>query len=145
MADAMAYVIFKEGLQDQDFMDKYCIGFDEDHMPEGIPYGESYRSYLFGVKDGVEKTPQWAEQICGVPAETIRELAIEYATVKPAALLPGYSVQRTLTGEQACRGFIALALSLIHILFLFRVKSPSRSTPVKKATRTIFILSSGSR
>lgn len=109
MADAMAYVIFKEGLQDQDFMDKYCIGFDEDHMPEGIPYGESYRSYLFGVKDGVEKTPQWAEQICGVPAETIRDLAIEYATVKPAALLPGYSVQRTLTGEQACRGFIALA------------------------------------
>ena len=45
LADAMAYVIFEEGLQDQKFMDTYCIGFDENHMPEGIPKEESYRSY----------------------------------------------------------------------------------------------------
>ena len=55
MADAMAYVIFKEGLQDQAFMDKYCIGFDEDHMPEDIPYGESYRSYLLASKTALKR------------------------------------------------------------------------------------------
>ncbi len=109
MMDAMAYVIFDEGLQDQDFIDKFCIGFDEDHMPDGIPAGESYHSYLFGIKDGIKKTPQWAEKITGVPADTIRDLAIEYATTKPAALLPGYAPQRTMVGEQACRGFVALA------------------------------------
>lgn len=109
LIDAMAYVIWSENLQDQDFMDKFCVGFDEEHMPEGIPDGESYKSYIFGLKDGIEKTPQWAEPITGVPAETIRQLAIEYATTKPAALLPGYAPQRTLVGEQACRGFIALA------------------------------------
>lgn len=36
-------------------MDTYCLGVDEEHMPEGVPYGESYRSYLFGIKDGIAK------------------------------------------------------------------------------------------
>ena len=59
--------------------------------------------------DGIEKTPQWAEKITGIPASVIRELAIEYACTKPAALLPGFAPQRTLVGEQVCRGFVALA------------------------------------
>ena len=105
----MAHTIWKEGLQDQQFMDKFCIGFDEDHMPDGVPTGESYHSHVFGLRDGVEKTPQWAEKITGIPASVIRELAIEYACTKPAALLPGFAPQRTLVGEQVCRGFVALA------------------------------------
>ena len=109
LIDALAYVIWDEGLQDQEFMDKFCIGFDEDHMPEGVPAGESYHSYLFGKKDGIHKTPEWAEPITGIPAKTICKLAREYATTKPAALLPGYAPQRTLVGEQVCRGFVALA------------------------------------
>ena len=68
LADAMAYVIWSRGLQDQAFMDTYCLGFDEDHMPPGVPPGESYHSYLFGRKDHVEKTPEWAAAITGVPA-----------------------------------------------------------------------------
>ena len=109
LIDAMAHTIWKEGLQDQQFMDKFCIGFDEDHMPDGVPTGESYHSHVFGLRDGVEKTPQWAEKITGIPASVIRELAIEYACTKPAALLPGFAPQRTLVGEQVCRGFVALA------------------------------------
>ena len=109
LIDAMAHTIWTEGLQDQDFMDRFCIGFDEDHMPCGIPAEESYKSRVFGLKDGIEKTPLWAEKITGIPASVIRELAIEYATVKPAALLPGYSTQRTMVGEQVCRGFVALS------------------------------------
>ena len=109
MADAMCYVIWKNGLQDQAFMDKFCIGFDEAHMPEGVPAGESYHSYLFGKKDGVEKTPEWAEAICGVPAKIIEDLAIRFAKAKPACLLAGLAPQRTGNGEQTARCFMALA------------------------------------
>ena len=108
LANAMAYVIYKNNLQDQTYMDRFCVGFDEDHMPEGIPAGESYHSYLFGRKDGVEKTPAWAEKICGVPADVIEALAIEYASTKPACILPGLGVQRTSGGENAIRATIAL-------------------------------------
>lgn len=103
LADALAYVIWTEGWQDQQFMDRYCIGFDEAHMPEGIPAGESYQSYLLGIADGIPKTPQWAEKICGVPARTIWELARDYALTKPACLLVGLGLQRTRNGEQTIR------------------------------------------
>ncbi len=36
LLDAMAYVIVSEGLQDQGFLDRYCLGFDKEHMPEGV-------------------------------------------------------------------------------------------------------------
>jgi len=39
-----------------------------------------------GTVDGVDKTPQWAETICGVPAETITEFARLYARCKPVNL-----------------------------------------------------------
>lgn len=109
LADAMAYVIWSRGLQDQAFMDTYCLGFDEEHMPPGVLPGESYHSYLFGRKDHVEKTPEWAAAITGVPADVIEALAVEYATTKPACLLPGLGPQRTLNGEQNCRSFAMLA------------------------------------
>ncbi|MBO6157987.1 MAG: molybdopterin-dependent oxidoreductase [Firmicutes bacterium] len=109
LADAMAYVIFEEGLQDQHFIDTYCIGFDEDHMPEGVPAGESYHSYLFGVKDGVRKTPEWAEAITGIEAHRIRALAREYATTKPACIEAGFGAQRHGNGEQSARALMMLA------------------------------------
>lgn len=104
MMDAMTYVIITENLHDKDFLDKYCVGFDEEHMPEGVPAGESLESYILGKKDGIKKTPEWAEKICRVPANTIRKLAREYATNKPAALLQGWGPQRQAFGEQFARG-----------------------------------------
>ena len=41
---AMAYVILKENLQDQNFLDTYTIGF------------ERFRDYVMGISDGVPKT-----------------------------------------------------------------------------------------
>jgi anaerobic dimethyl sulfoxide reductase subunit A len=108
MIDAMAYVIFKEGLEDREFINKFCVGFDSDHMPEGVPKEENYKDYLFGKKDGIEKTTSWAEEICGVPAKTIESLAKRYATAKPACILPGLGPQRTGNGEQSYRGFTML-------------------------------------
>ncbi len=103
LTDAMAYVILSEGLEDRDFMDTFCLGFDEDHMPEGIPCGESYESYLFGKKDGIVKNPEWAETITGIPKDTIISLSRAYATSKPAALVQGLGPQRTCNGEQTAR------------------------------------------
>ncbi|MDO4458786.1 MAG: molybdopterin-dependent oxidoreductase [Clostridia bacterium] len=108
LADAMCYVIYENGLHNQEFMDKYCLGFDENHMPEDVPANESYHSYLFGLKDGIKKTPEWAEKITGISAERIRALAIEYATTKPACIDCGYGAQRHGNGEQAPRGIMAL-------------------------------------
>lgn len=108
LCDAMAYVIYKNGLQDQAFIDKFCIGFDEDHMPDGVPKELNYRNYLFGGLDGISKTPSWAENVTGVPAETIERLAIEYATTKPACIMPGFGNQRIRNGEQTVRGMAAL-------------------------------------
>lgn len=109
MMDAMTYVIITENLYDKEFVEKFCIGFDEDQMPEGVPEGESLKSYILGVKDGIEKTPEWAEKICRVPAETIRRLAREYATNKPSALMQGWGPQRQAYGEQFVRGGTVLA------------------------------------
>ena len=111
LADAMAYVIWSENLQDQHFMDIYCLGFDEEHMPEGISEGSglSYHSYLFGRQDGIPKTPEWAESITGIPAEAIRNLAREYALAKPACIIPGLGPQRHGNGEQTTKGLCMLA------------------------------------
>ena len=106
---AMAYVIVSEGLHDQAYCDRHVLGFDDAHLPEGAPAGASYKAYLLGESDGVPKTPQWAAARCGIAAETIRRLAIEFATAKPAALQCGYAPGRTAFGEQFHRAAYALA------------------------------------
>ncbi len=97
MLDAMAYVIVTEGLYDLPFLHRYVYGWRE------------WFSYLTGEADGVPKTPAWAEAVTGVPADTIRALAVDYAAARPAALLPGYGGQRHENGEQFTRGVCALA------------------------------------
>jgi len=96
MLIAMAYVIVKENLQDQAFLDKYTIGFDK------------YKDYLLGKEDGIAKTPEWAEAITSVPAGVIASLAREYATSKPAALIAGWGAARTGMGEQYARAACVL-------------------------------------
>ena len=105
----MAYVIASEGLHDQAYCDAHVLGFDEAHLPPGAPAGASYRSYLLGAdRTALPKTPEWAAEITGIPAETIRRLAIEFATTKPAALQCGYAPGRTAFGEQFHRAAYAL-------------------------------------
>lgn len=106
---AMAYVIVSEGLHDQAYCDRHVLGFDDAHLPEGAPAGASYKAYLLGESDGVPKSPEWAEARCGMPAGTIRRLAVEFATTKPAALHCGYAPGRTAYGEQFHRAAYALA------------------------------------
>ena len=102
---AMAYVIVTENLHDQAYCDRHVLGLDEGPVPPGA----SYKSYVLGAADGQPKTPQWASAITGIPAETIRRLAIEFASAKPAAIQAGYAAGRTVYGEQFHRAAYALA------------------------------------
>lgn len=110
LLDAMAYVMITENIHDKNFIDTYCLGFDEEHMPPGIPAGQSYKSYILGEsEDNTPKTPTWAERITGIPVETIIQLAREYATNRPGALIQGCGPQRHAYGEQVVRSGTVLA------------------------------------
>src|SRR5215813_458319 len=109
MLVAMAYVIVTENLHDASFCERLVLGLDEAHLPPGTPPDSSWRSYLLGFTDGIRKTPEWAQPITGVPADTIRRLALEFATLKPAAMHCGYAPGRTLYGEQFHRAAYSLA------------------------------------
>ena len=109
MMSAMAYVMLSEGLYDAEFVRSHCVGWDTAQMPPGAESAESYTDYLLGVRDGVKKTPDWAEAICAVPAATIARIAREYATIKPGVLYQGYGMQRRAYGEQVVRAGCVLA------------------------------------
>jgi anaerobic dimethyl sulfoxide reductase subunit A len=106
----MAHVMISENLHDQAFLDKYCIGFDEAHMPEGAPANASYKSYILGRgPDATEKTPDWAARITGVPAANIIRLAREIAQAKPCMITQGWGPQRHNIGDVTCRAIFLLA------------------------------------
>lgn len=106
----MAHVMIAESLHDQDFLDTYCSGFDEEHMPEGAPPNASYKSYILGLgEDGIEKTPEWAAAITGLPADQIRSLARQIATAKPCNINAGWGHQRHSNGESQARAPMLLA------------------------------------
>lgn len=107
MMSAMAYVMLTEHLYDAEFVRTHCLGFDESQMP--VQDAESYSDYILGRRDGTPKTPQWAESITAVPAETIARIAREYATIRPSVLYQGYGMQRRAYGEQVVRAGCVLA------------------------------------
>jgi len=98
MIMAIAHVLFQEDLWNRDFVTRYV-------EPEGF---EKWRNYVLGKEDGVEKTPEWAEHKCAVPAETIRELARQIKKLEPAWLWAHWSLSRKSHGEQLVSSFAAL-------------------------------------
>ncbi len=93
---AILYVLIDENLIDRPFVSKYSYGFEE------------LEKYILGDSDGIPKTPQWAESICGTPRDQIISLARKYGKTQPTALIPGLSIQRTIGGEETIRMAIAL-------------------------------------
>jgi anaerobic dimethyl sulfoxide reductase subunit A len=98
MMIAMANVWFKEGLCDDAFINKWVdLG--------GL---RKWKDYVLGISDGIDKTPQWAETICGVPDDAIASFARLYAKSKPVNLNVGLSLGRQFYGENGARASMYL-------------------------------------
>ncbi|MDQ2683466.1 MAG: molybdopterin-dependent oxidoreductase, partial [Chloroflexota bacterium] len=91
MALAMMNVIFSEGLNDETWLEANTVGWRE-------------------LRERAAEYPlERAEAITGVPAETIRDLAIEYASTKPALLKIAPAINRHEHGGQTVRSLLCLA------------------------------------
>lgn len=112
LASAIAHEWIANDQVDKEFLDAYCVGFDEDTMPESAKgQNKSYKDYIMGTGyDMVEKTPEWAAPICGISADRIRELASEIGEAKPLYVVQGWGPQRRSNGELNCWSIMMLPL-----------------------------------
>lgn len=101
----LAYHMIENGLQNQDFLDRYCLGFDAEHMPEGVDTKENFKDYVMGNVDGIPKTPEWASERCGTDPNIIRQLAEEMATVKPMSMKSSFAPARTYEGGRFAQAY----------------------------------------
>ncbi|MEO5338645.1 MAG: molybdopterin-dependent oxidoreductase [Magnetospirillum sp. WYHS-4] len=108
MMAGMAHYIFTNNLQDQAFINRFVQGMDDGTMPGWAKGQESFKDYILGARDKQPKTPEWAAEVCGVPADTIKKLAHMYASTKPAALKASWGPGRNAHGEQYNRMAAAL-------------------------------------
>ena len=110
LAAGIAHELISKNLVDLDFLHTYCVGFDEESMPEDARGKNlSYRDYIMGTGyDKVEKTPAWAASITKVPAERIAKLAHEIAESDPCYICQGLGPQRHTNGDNAARSIMVL-------------------------------------
>jgi biotin/methionine sulfoxide reductase len=99
---ALVHTLISEGLHDQEFLEKYCTGF------------ERVLPYVLGESDGQPKDADWAAAITSVPAETIRVLARRMAATR-TMVTASWSLQRADHGEQPYWALILLAAALGQI------------------------------
>jgi anaerobic selenocysteine-containing dehydrogenase len=85
LALGLMHVIFAEGLEDRDYLERHTIG------------AEALRSRAS------EYSPERVAAICGLEAETITRLARLYATTKPSVIRINYGLQRHAGGGMAVR------------------------------------------
>jgi len=89
---AMAHVIVKEGLVDKNFLDERVEGLE---------------AYLPTLED---YTPEYAEEICGVSADQIREAARLYGNAGAAAIYWGMGISQSVHGTDNAISLANLAL-----------------------------------
>jgi predicted molibdopterin-dependent oxidoreductase YjgC len=94
---AMAQVVIQEKLYDQDFIRERVEFFDE--------YAQSIQ----------ECTPEWAQELSGVPAEGIRQSARLYAKAKSAAIYWGMGISQSVHGTDNALALANLALLCGHL------------------------------
>ncbi len=89
---ALAHVIVNEGMVDQDFLDSRVEGLEE-----YLPSLEIF-------------TPEYAEEICGVPAALIRQAARLYGKANRAAIYWGMGISQSVHGTDNAISLANLAL-----------------------------------
>ena len=92
LLNAMMHTIVHEGLVNQDFIKSRTIGYEE-------------------LRNNVEKySPEAMAPLCGIPAETIKEVARIYATSKGSMILWGMGISQHIHGTDNARCLIALCM-----------------------------------
>lgn len=86
LAMGVMHVLFRDGLHDQDYLDRYCLG------------GEELKQRVMS-----EYNPATVARITGLPTETVERLARELGTTKPAFIRLNYGMQRHGGGAMAVR------------------------------------------
>jgi anaerobic selenocysteine-containing dehydrogenase len=90
LALAMMHIILRDELQDQDYIDRYTLGFDE-------------------LKSRVEEyPPSRVSRITGIPEATIERITHEYAGNSPSFIRVNYGLQRHRGGGMAVRNVLCL-------------------------------------
>src|SRR5215472_3561224 len=93
LLNAMLHVIVEEGLADKKFIADRTSGYE-------------------ALAENVKKfSPEAMAPICGIDAQTIREVARLYATSKASIILWGMGISQHVHGTDNARCLIALALS----------------------------------
>jgi len=92
LLNAMIYTILEEGLVDEEFVRQRTSNF------------EALKENAKGF------SPEVMAPICGIPAETIREVARAYATSKGSIILWGMGISQHVHGTDNARCLIALTL-----------------------------------
>ncbi len=92
MLNAMLNVIVTEKLYDQQYIQTYVEGFD---------------AWKENIKDF---TPEEMAPICGIPADTLREVARAYARAESSIIFWGMGVSQHTHGTDNARCLIALSL-----------------------------------
>jgi formate dehydrogenase major subunit len=90
MLNALIYTVIEEGLVDQEFVQTRASNY------------EALKQNIQGY------SPEAMAPICGVPAETLREVAREFATSKGSMILWGMGVSQHVHGTDNARCLIAL-------------------------------------
>lgn len=117
----MAYTLITEDepnenpLIDWDFLHRCTIGFDKEHMPEGVDPKGNFKNYVLGTYDGTPKTPEWASEICGLEPNRIRKLAIEIGSTSKVALLTGWASARVQNQDSLPQMLMTLGAMTGHI------------------------------
>jgi len=94
---ALAHTVVAEGLENMDFIAKRT---------------ENFEKYKHSLK---EFTPEWAERISGVPAESIRKAARLYAKADKAAVYWGMGISQSVHGTDNTLSIANLALLCGHL------------------------------
>jgi formate dehydrogenase major subunit len=93
LLNAMLHTIISEGLTDDQYIAGYTEGFDK-------------------LKERIKDfPPERMSELCGIPAETIKEVARLYATAESAIIFWGMGISQHVHGTDNARCLIALALT----------------------------------
>src|SRR3546814_13927492 len=93
LLNGMLHVIMAEGLYDRQYVEAQTEGF------------AALKAHL------ADYAPEKMEEICGIPAATIREVARLYAKAERAIIFWGMGVSQHVHGTDNARCLIALALT----------------------------------